>query len=142
MNRPNAPPNAGRHFYFIMDNGDGTADVILDPRVEPMTTPDGATDYDISGAAIVRGVEYTPELEADIRARFYAWCASGEPIDQAKGEEIMEKDNLNPENELEEINPEEIEFEPEGEPEEPQLDTVFLRDGKGRVYQMEVPDDD
>lgn len=54
----------------------------------------------------------------------------------------MEKDNLIPENELEEINPEEIEFEPEGEPEEPQLDTVFLRDGKGRVYQMEVPDDD
>ena len=41
-----------------------------------------------------------------------------------------------------EIDPEEIEFEPEGEPDEPQLDTVFKRDGRGKVYVMEVPDDD
>ena len=78
MNTANGPPGNGRRFYFILDNGDGTADVILNPRVEPMTTPDGATDYDITGALIVRGVEYTPDLEDDIRARFYAWCESGE----------------------------------------------------------------
>lgn len=136
MNTANGPPGNGRRFYFIMDNGDGTADVILNPRVEPMTTPEGATDYDISGAAIVQGVEYTPELEADIRARFYAWCASGEPIDQAKGEEIMDKDNLTPENELE------IELEPEGEPEEPQTDAVYILDGRGRQVRLEVPDDE
>ena len=40
------------------------------------------------------------------------------------------------------INPEEIEFEPEGEPEEAQVDTLFVRDGRGRVIKMEVLDDD
>ena len=142
MNDNNMPPKAGRRFYFIMDRGDGFVDIILYPRVVPMTTPDGFTDYDITGALIVRKVEPAPGLEDDIRARFYAWCEAGEPIEPTKGDESMDKDNMNPENELEEINPEEIEFEPEGEPEEPQLDAVFLRDGKGRVYQMEVPDDD
>ena len=65
-----------------MDRGDGFVDVILFPRVVPKTTPDGFTDYDITGALIVRGVEQTPELEADIRARFYAWCESAEPLEQ------------------------------------------------------------
>ena len=41
-----------------------------------------------------------------------------------------------------EINPEEIEFEREGEPEEPQIDTVFVLDGRGRAVRLEVPDDD
>ena len=41
-----------------------------------------------------------------------------------------------------EIDPETIEFEPEGEPEELQIDTVFKRDGRGEVYKVEVPDDD
>ena len=132
MNTASKPPGSGRRFYFIMDNGDGTADVYLNPRVEPMTTPEGATDYDITGAAIVRGVAYTPELEADIRARFYAWCASGEPINQTKGEEIMEKDNMNPE----------IVLENEGEPEEPQSDSVFVLDGRGDPVKLEVPDDE
>lgn len=40
------------------------------------------------------------------------------------------------------LDPDEIEFEPEGEPEEPQLDTIFVRDGKGRAIIQEVPDDD
>lgn len=59
MNRPNAPPNAGRHFYFIMDNGDGTADVLLRPRDRLM---------------IVKGVVPWDGMEADIRARYGAWC--------------------------------------------------------------------
>jgi len=40
------------------------------------------------------------------------------------------------------INPEEIEFEPEGEPEEEQRDFVLVRDGRGRIIEREVPDDD
>lgn len=40
------------------------------------------------------------------------------------------------------INPEDIELEPEGEPEEQQMDALFVRDAKGRVIKMEVPDDD
>ena len=78
MDRISLPSGNGRRFYFILDNGDGTADVILNPRVVPITTPEGATDYDITGVLAVRGVEYTPDLEDDIRARFYAWCECGE----------------------------------------------------------------
>ena len=77
-NTANAPPGKGRRFYFIRDNGDGTADVILFPRVVPMTTPEGATDYDICGAKIVEGVPLTPDLDEDVRARYYAWCESAE----------------------------------------------------------------
>ena len=38
--------------------------------------------------------------------------------------------------------PADDELEAEGEPEEPQVDTIFVRDGKGRVIRLEVPDDD
>lgn len=80
MNTANGPPGKGRRFYYVLDNEDGTADVILFPRAEPATTPEGATDYDITGSLIVRGVEYAPDLEDDIRARFYAWCEIAEII--------------------------------------------------------------
>lgn len=79
-NQANGPPTTERRYYFIRDNGDGTADVILFPRVEPATTPEGVTDYDITGAKIVEGVPITPNLEDDIRARYYAWCEAGEAL--------------------------------------------------------------
>jgi hypothetical protein len=40
------------------------------------------------------------------------------------------------------INPEEIEFEPEWEPDTPQHDKVFVIDGRGKAIQLEVADDD
>lgn len=70
MNTPNAPPVTGRHFYTIRLNADGTADVILTP---------------FEGVALaVRGVDPWDGLEEDIRARYYAWCESGEPITNIK----------------------------------------------------------
>ena len=53
--------------------------------------------------------------------------------------ESMNPSTVNPE---EELNTEEIEFEPEGEPEEEQWDIVLIRDGRGRIIEREVPDDD
>lgn len=35
----------------------------------------------------------------------------------------------------------EIELEQEGFPDEPQMDTVWIRDGRGRMVAMEVADD-
>ena len=35
-----------------------------------------------------------------------------------------------------------VEFEVEGMPEEPQHDAVFVLDGRGRLIELEVPDDD
>lgn len=61
-------PENGRHFYSIIDNGDGTADVYL--------RPDGETGCIL----VVQGVEQTEGLESDIRERFYGWCASGVPV--------------------------------------------------------------
>ena len=37
--------------------------------------------------------------------------------------------------------PEDWELEVQGEPDEPQIDTVFVLDGRGRAVRMEVPDD-
>ena len=37
--------------------------------------------------------------------------------------------------------PEDWELEAQGEPDEPQVDTVFVLDGRGRAARLEVPDD-
>lgn len=47
----------------------------------------------------------------------------------------MENDSLG-------IIPDEIIFEPEGEPNDEQVDTIYVLDGRGRAVKMEVPDDD
>ena len=64
-----APPhNAhGRRFYRICKNPDGTADVYL--------MPEGSRHI-----IAVKGVTLHEGLEEDIRARFYAWCESGEEV--------------------------------------------------------------
>lgn len=49
----------------------------------------------------------------------------------------MDKDKLNPE-----LNLDDIVLEAEGEPDEPQTDTIWVLDGRGRAVKMEVPDDD
>lgn len=61
------PPAKGRRFYAIDEKDDGTVDVYLMPDVTIYPTEDGFREYDI--------------LEEDIRARFRAWCESGEVID-------------------------------------------------------------
>lgn len=131
------PPGNGRSFYFILDNGNGTVDVILDPRADPRTTPEGYTDYDIAGKTIVRGVPWRPDLETEIRARFYDWCDAGEQLQSittTKGEMSMNSDTEN-------VNDKAI-FEAEGAPSENQRDSVFALDGRGRPVKQEVPDDD
>ena len=49
----------------------------------------------------------------------------------------MNKDNATPEIERDADG-----FEIEGAPEEPMLDTAWLRDGRGNLVRLEVPDDD
>ena len=75
----NAPPGHGRLFYSIQQNGDGTVDVFLKPRVTPMTTPEGQTDYDVE-VPVMRGVVPWDGMEDDIRARYEAWCESAQWI--------------------------------------------------------------
>lgn len=69
----------GRRFYLIEPNEDGTVDVLLNPQSNPMTTEDGFTDYMFT-AIVVRGIVPFDGIEEDIRARFQAWCESGEEI--------------------------------------------------------------
>lgn len=73
------PPGKGRRFYTIQDNEDGTVDVYLMPEVSVYPIPDGFKEYDVR-VRVVRGVVPTEDLESDIRARFAAWCESGEVI--------------------------------------------------------------
>ena len=80
----NAPPCEGRHFYSIVPGAEGTVDVYLNPAIEPMTTEDGITDYDIA-VRVVRGANpddprWDGDLEGHIRANYTAWCESGEVI--------------------------------------------------------------
>ena len=84
MNTANAPPCEGQHFYSILPSGEGTVDVYLNPAIEPMTTEDGITDYDIA-VRVVRGVnpndpQFGGDLEGHIRAHYDAWRDSGEMI--------------------------------------------------------------
>ncbi|MBR4081134.1 MAG: hypothetical protein IKK21_05060 [Clostridia bacterium] len=72
-------PGRGRRFYAIQENDDGTVDVYLSPVVCVYSTDLGVTEYDIT-VRVVRGVVPWPELEEDIRARFYSWWESGEEI--------------------------------------------------------------
>lgn len=48
------------------------------------------------------------------------------------------ENSMNPEN----TTNEEMEFEPEWEPDTPQHDKIFVLDGRGRAIEVEVPDDD
>lgn len=52
---------------------------ICGPHVLPLTTEDGATDYDVE-MLVVRGVEPFDGMEEDIRARYDDWCASAEVV--------------------------------------------------------------
>lgn len=79
MKTSRAPPKNLRHFYTILRREDGLADVYLNPRIYPMTTEDGATDYDVT-VIVVRGIEPYDGMEEDIRQRYDAWCESGEAI--------------------------------------------------------------
>jgi len=66
VNTANAPPGNGRLFYAIEYREDGTADVTLMP---------------FEGVKIiVPGVDPWDGMEDDIRARYYAWCDSGEVL--------------------------------------------------------------
>lgn len=68
-----------RRFYSIEENEDGTVDVYLAPDGTVYRTDEGV-EYDVD-LHVVRGVEPWEGLEEDIRARYDAWCESGEVID-------------------------------------------------------------
>lgn len=84
MLKDTEPPSRGRRFYCIIPNGDGTADVYLNPDPRPITDSDGFTDYSPT-AIVVRDVDpdddrFNGDLEGHIRANFKAWCKSGRRI--------------------------------------------------------------
>ena len=76
MNKPNAPP-AGRSFYAINDRGDGCVDVYLMPFrgvklvVRGAVLPEGQGDTEAQ-----KRLDAVSRLAEDVRARYYAWCAS------------------------------------------------------------------
>lgn len=80
-NMTTGPPEKGRHFYSILGRADGRIDIYLDPQVYPMTTPEGATDYDIS-FRVVRGVDPADygDMESHIREHYSEWCEAGEVV--------------------------------------------------------------
>ena len=55
-------------------------DVYLSPDVRAYDTDLGIKEYDVS-VRLVRGIVPWDGLEEDIRARYEAWCESGEVID-------------------------------------------------------------
>lgn len=78
-NNTNLPPIMGRRFYMIVPQDNGTVDVYLRPHVIPMSTSNGAVDYDVE-IRVVRGVVPWDHLEDDVRRRYEAWCESAETI--------------------------------------------------------------
>ena len=79
----NSPRDHPRKTYTIIENGDGTADIYLDCRVFPITTEDGATDYDVR-VSVIRGIDTEgwamDALEEDIRRRYSAHMDTAEVI--------------------------------------------------------------
>lgn len=70
----------GKAFYEIIPGEGGTVDVYLTPEVTVYPVEDGRREYDVR-VRVVRGVAPWDGLEADIRARYEAWCESAEVID-------------------------------------------------------------
>ena len=67
-------------FYRIVRNDDGTVNIILTPpKVYPLSTEDGANDYDIS-IHVIRNVEPFDGLEEYVRYHYTALCEIGETI--------------------------------------------------------------
>lgn len=81
MKADKPPGITGRHFYAILPRADGRADIYLDPRVYPITTDDGRTDYDIS-FRVARSIDIScyGDLEAHIRENYSDWCEIAEVV--------------------------------------------------------------
>ena len=67
-----------RKCYAILENADGTVDVLLRPLVSRFDTPTGP-EYDVE-LYIVRGVVPWDGIENDIVSRFNDWRESAEII--------------------------------------------------------------
>ena len=78
-NMPRDRPIRSRCQYSIVPQVDGTVDVYLCPDVQVYQTDMGIREYDIT-VRLVRGIVPWAGLEEDIRARYDAWCESGEVI--------------------------------------------------------------
>ena len=78
-----SPPvtDRGRRFYAMLNRADGLVDVFLDGKVHPLSTEDGATDYDIS-FRVARGInpEDYGDLEAHIRENYTDWLDCAEVV--------------------------------------------------------------
>lgn len=71
--------DAGKRFYTVVERGDGTVDVYLNPDARFYNTDLGVREYDIT-VRIVRGVVPWDGIEDDIRARYDAWCETAEVV--------------------------------------------------------------
>lgn len=78
-NMPRDHPAHGRSHYSIVPQVDGTVDVYLCPDVHVYDTDMGIREHDVT-VRLVRGIVPWDGLEDDIRARYDAWCESGEVI--------------------------------------------------------------
>lgn len=67
-------------YYSVFYPGDGTADVFLFPEGIIYDIGDGRHEYDVT-AYVVHVEDPWPDMEADIRARYRAWCEIGEVIE-------------------------------------------------------------
>lgn len=81
LRRSNSPRDRPKKkHYTIVLNDDGLVDVYLCPDVRVYETDIGINEFDVS-VRVVRGVVPWIGIEEDIRARYDAWCESGEVID-------------------------------------------------------------
>ena len=71
--------DTGKRFYTVVERGDGTVDVYLNPDARFYNTDLGVREYDIT-VRIVRGVVPWDGIEDDIRARYDAWCETAEVV--------------------------------------------------------------
>ena len=75
-NMPRDHPSNGKRLYTIVPQVDGTMDVYL---LCPLCTTSACREQSIT-VRLIRGVVPWDGLEEDIRARYDAWCESGEVI--------------------------------------------------------------
>lgn len=78
-NMPRDHPERKRNYYAIVPQVDGTMDVYLFPDARAYRTEISVEAYGRT-ARLVRGVVPWNGLEEDIRARYDAWCESGEIV--------------------------------------------------------------
>lgn len=71
---------AGRKYYDLIAQPDGTVDVYLMPAACVWDADLGGVRLYGCGLRVVRGVVPWDGLEGDVRARFDVWCEAAEMV--------------------------------------------------------------